>query len=79
MVDACPPACCSTYINPKATGKDIIRVSRYVIVIFGLLLGVLAIILFQVLAQTARCCCSPQPVQSVCLFSFVSLCARATA
>ncbi|KAL4858304.1 Urea-proton symporter DUR3 [Chlorella vulgaris] len=37
-----------TYINPKATGKDIIRVSRYVIVIFGLLLGVLAIILFQI-------------------------------
>lgn len=37
-----------TYINPQATGKDIIRVSRYVIVAFGLLMGVLAIILFQI-------------------------------
>lgn len=39
---------CSTYINPKATGKDIIRVSRYVIVGFGLFMGVLAIILFKI-------------------------------
>lgn len=37
-----------TYINPKATGKDIIRVSRYVIVGFGVLMGVLAIILFEI-------------------------------
>ncbi|PRW20754.1 urea-proton symporter DUR3-like [Chlorella sorokiniana] len=37
-----------TYFNPKATGKDIIRVSRYVIVGFGLLMGVLAIILFKI-------------------------------
>jgi len=37
-----------TYINPKATGKDIIRVSRYVIVLFGLFMGVLAIILFKI-------------------------------
>ncbi|KAI7838882.1 hypothetical protein COHA_007348 [Chlorella ohadii] len=37
-----------TYWNPKATGKDIIRVSRYVIVGFGLLMGVLAIILFKI-------------------------------
>ncbi|PRW20663.1 urea-proton symporter DUR3-like [Chlorella sorokiniana] len=37
-----------TYLNPKATGKDIIRVSRYVIVGFGLLMGVLAIILFKI-------------------------------
>ena len=44
-----PPCCCiSTYINPKATGKDIIRVSRFVIVGFGLLMGVLAIILFKI-------------------------------
>ncbi|KAL4418865.1 hypothetical protein ABPG77_002621 [Micractinium sp. CCAP 211/92] len=37
-----------TYINPKASGKDIIRVSRYVIVGFGLFMGVLAIILFKI-------------------------------
>ena len=39
---------CSTYINPKATGKDIIRMSRYMIVGFGLFMGVLAIILFKI-------------------------------
>ena len=43
-----PPTTRSTYINPKATGKDIIRVSRYVIVIFGVLMGVCAIILFKI-------------------------------
>lgn len=37
-----------TYINPKATGKQIIRVSRFVIVGFGLFMGVLAIILFKI-------------------------------
>jgi hypothetical protein len=49
------PACCRTYFNPKATGKDIIRVSRYVIVIFGLLMGVLAIVLFKVRMRTPCC------------------------
>jgi len=34
-----------TYFNPQATGRDIIRVSRYVIVIFGGCMGVLAVIL----------------------------------
>ncbi len=43
-----PPNPRSTYINPKASGKDIIRVSRYVIVGFGLFMGVLAIILFKI-------------------------------
>ena len=37
-----------TYINPKATGKDIIRVSRYSIVGFGCFMGVLAIVLFEI-------------------------------
>lgn len=37
-----------TYINPNATGKDIIRVSRIGIVCFGLFMGVLAIILFEI-------------------------------
>ena len=37
-----------TYYNPKATGKDIIRVSRISIVTFGVLMGVLAIILFEI-------------------------------
>ena len=37
-----------TYINPKATGADIIRVTRYGIVGFGLFMGVLAIILFEI-------------------------------
>eukprot|EP00803_Ostreobium_quekettii_P003267 evm.model.scf_1162.4 EVM.evm.TU.scf_1162.4 scf_1162:26896-29628(+) len=32
-----------TYINPQATGIDIIRVSRYIIVIWGMLMGGLAI------------------------------------
>lgn len=34
-----------TYINPKATGKDIINVSRYIVVIWGLFMGALAIVL----------------------------------
>mmetsp|Transcript_12928 Transcript_12928/g.37979 ORF Transcript_12928/g.37979 Transcript_12928/m.37979 type:complete len:660 (+) Transcript_12928:45-2024(+) len=34
-----------TYINPKATGKQILYYSRIVILIFGLLMGVLAIVL----------------------------------
>jgi Na+/proline symporter len=33
------------YINPEATGEQILKVSRYVIVIFGLIMGGLAIIL----------------------------------
>ena len=37
-----------TYINPKATGKDIIRVSRIGIVAFGAFMGVLAIVLFEI-------------------------------
>jgi Na+/pantothenate symporter len=37
-----------TYMNPKATGKDIIRVSRYGIVGFGAFMGVLAIVLFEI-------------------------------
>ncbi|GAB4814949.1 hypothetical protein N2152v2_001995 [Parachlorella kessleri] len=36
------------YINPKATGEQIIRVSRFVIVGFGLFMGCLAIILFKI-------------------------------
>lgn len=41
-------ACCRGYINPKATGKQIIRFSRFVIVGFGLFMGVLAIILLEI-------------------------------
>ena len=37
-----------TYINPKATGDQIKRISRYGIVGFGLFMGVLAIILFEI-------------------------------
>lgn len=37
-----------SYINPKATGQDIIRVSRYGILGFGIFMGVLAIILFVI-------------------------------
>ena len=33
------------YFNPKATGADILKVSRYVIVGFGLVMGVLSVIL----------------------------------
>jgi hypothetical protein len=33
------------YINPKATGQQIINVSRYVIVAYGILSGILAVIL----------------------------------
>ena len=39
---------CRGYINPKATGQQIIRVSRFVIVGFGLFMGCLAIILFKI-------------------------------
>merc|ERR1712048_523832 len=34
-----------TYINPKATGKQVLMVSRIVVVVFGLIMGVLAVIL----------------------------------
>nr|AGS56986.1 solute:sodium symporter [Salicornia europaea] len=34
-----------TYINPEATGKQILRISRIVILAFGCIMGVLAIIL----------------------------------
>jgi len=37
-----------TYFNPEATGKDIMRISRYVIVLFGGCMGVLAVILNQI-------------------------------
>jgi urea-proton symporter len=37
-----------TYINPKATGKQIITVSRFGILGFGLFMGVLAIVLFEI-------------------------------
>ena len=37
-----------TYINPKATGAQIKKVSRWGIVGFGLFMGVLAIILFEI-------------------------------
>lgn len=43
-----PATCCRCYFNPKATGKQIIKVSRYAIVIFGLFMGCLAIILFVI-------------------------------
>jgi Na+/proline symporter len=36
------------YINPAATGKDILRVSRGFCVAFGLFMGVLAVILFAI-------------------------------
>jgi hypothetical protein len=36
------------YINPKATGEDILRVSRYVIFGFGIFSGVLSIILQEI-------------------------------
>jgi len=34
-----------TYINPAATGADIMRVSRIVIIVYGLIMGVLAVFL----------------------------------
>lgn len=37
-----------TYVNPKASGKQIIFISRIVIVVFGILMGVLGIILNQI-------------------------------
>merc|ERR1719199_1452781 len=36
------------YINPEATGEDIIRVSRYFIVGFGLFMGVFAVVLHAI-------------------------------
>ncbi|CAJ1955663.1 unnamed protein product [Cylindrotheca closterium] len=36
------------YINPEATGEQILKVSRYVIVGFGLLMGALSIALFEI-------------------------------
>jgi hypothetical protein len=36
------------YINPKATGEDILRVSRYSILAFGIFSGVLSIILQEI-------------------------------
>ncbi|KAL3930595.1 MAG: hypothetical protein SGBAC_011695 [Bacillariaceae sp.] len=36
------------YINPEATGEQILKVSRYVIVGFGLLMGALSILLFEI-------------------------------
>lgn len=37
-----------TYINPKASGKQIVLVSRVLIIVFGLSMGVLAIALFAI-------------------------------
>jgi len=37
-----------TYINPKATGAQIVKVTRFGILGFGLFMGVLAIILFEI-------------------------------
>lgn len=37
-----------TYINPDATGKKILQVSRYVIFVFGCFMGLLAVILNKV-------------------------------
>jgi SSS family transporter len=36
------------YVNPAATGKDILRVTRGFVVAFGLFMGVLAIVLFAI-------------------------------
>ena len=36
------------YINPKATGEQIITVSRYVIVAYGILSGILAVVLLAI-------------------------------
>eukprot|EP00934_Nitzschia_sp_Nitz4_P001749 Nitzschia sp. Nitz4//scaffold454_size8830//428//2827//NITZ4_009112-RA/size8830-augustus-gene-0.5-mRNA-1//-1//CDS//3329552282//1749//frame0 len=36
------------YINPEATGEQILKVSRFVIVAFGLFMGVLSIVLFEI-------------------------------
>uniref|UniRef100_A0A7S0R9W6 Urea-proton symporter DUR3 n=1 Tax=Pyramimonas obovata TaxID=1411642 RepID=A0A7S0R9W6_9CHLO len=36
------------YINPDATGEDILRVSRYAILAFGVFMGVLSIILYEI-------------------------------
>jgi len=36
------------YINPNATGKDILRVSRFVIVGFGLFMGTFSIVLYEI-------------------------------
>jgi len=36
------------YINPTATGEDILRVSRYAILGFGIFMGVLSVILYEI-------------------------------
>ena len=36
------------YINPEATGEQILFVSRVVVVVFGLVMGVLSILLFEI-------------------------------
>ena len=36
------------YINPQATGEQILRVSRYVVFIFGALMGLLSIVLNEI-------------------------------
>ena len=36
------------YINPEATGEQILYVSRVVVVVFGLVMGALAILLFEI-------------------------------
>lgn len=36
-----------TYVNPSATGRQLMRVSRYTIMVFGVGMGMLAFILFQ--------------------------------
>jgi urea-proton symporter len=36
------------YINPEATGDDILRVSRYVIVLFGIFMGCFSILLAEI-------------------------------
>ena len=35
------------YINPDATGDQILRVSRIIVVAFGLLMGCLSLVLFE--------------------------------
>jgi Na+/proline symporter len=35
------------YFKPSANGEDIMRISRYVVVVFGLCMGVLGVVLFE--------------------------------
>ena len=37
-----------TYVNPRATGHQIMRMSQYIIVGFGLFMGILAIVLLEI-------------------------------